>query len=69
MRETLEGAIEEFVAGDRKRDSAPSFAADDEEQSADNRTMLEWPPKPRTPSAGDTDPDTTRPSDQNIQRR
>ena len=67
MRETIEGAIEEFVAGDRKRDSAPSFAADDDEASTDNRTMLEWPPKPRTPSA---DPaDTTRQSDQNIQRR
>lgn len=67
MRETIEGAIEEFVAGDRKRDSAPSFAADDEEGSTDNRTMLEWPPKPRTPSADAAD--TTRPSDQNIQRR
>ena len=67
MRETIEGAIEEFVAGDRKRDSAPSFAADDEESSTDNRTMLEWPPKPRTPSADAAD--TNRASDQNIQRR
>jgi hypothetical protein len=49
MRETIDGALEELVTGDRKRDSAPSFAADDEE-TPDNRTMLEWPPKPRTPS-------------------
>lgn len=51
MRETIEGAVEEFVTQGRTRDSAPSFAADDEEQNTDNRTMLEWPPKPRTPSA------------------
>jgi hypothetical protein len=53
MRETIEGAVEEFVTQGRTRDSAPSFAADDEEESVDNRTMLEWPPKPRTPSATD----------------
>lgn len=49
MRETIDGALEEFVAGDRKRDSAPSFAADDDEENVDKKTMLEWPPKPRTP--------------------
>lgn len=56
MPETIDGVLEEFVAGDRKRDSAPTFAADDEEQNTDNRTMLEWPPKPRTPSGnGETE--------------
>ena len=50
MRETIEGALHELVTTERKRDSAPTFAADDEEENVDNRTMLEWPPKPRTPA-------------------
>ena len=57
MRETIEGALEEFVAIDRKRDSAPTFAADDDEESVDVRTMLEWPPKPRTPLTSENEHD------------